>query len=644
MNLFHTVSARFMPIMLCLSLLSLLLTLAACSDDGGEQPVPAPIAAEPAAMPTTASAPLADADRTPPPVQAPAIPPAEPQRSLTPTPPAAAIPATTAAPAVPNTASTAAPTVTNTPSSGESATAASSSIPTAIPAEAPPLIPTDTAAETDSRRGGTLNLVSRQVIPHFDVQADVSPALAAWGPGIAYSRLMRFSGGDGVALPSLAVQCEICSDWQTTDGITFDFTLRDDALWQDLHPLNGRRLVAQDIVYSYERQRAPSMPNGALLHIVDTIDAPAADKLRITLLAPDADFLAALADGHSKIVAREAVEISGNLRNGPTVGSGAWIFEQEDATYTFRRNPAYFKPDAPLLDRIRIHTITDADTAYAAFRVNNLDVHRLRPAEWDEFRQQKPDAALLTFRETGVGMEVAFKTTTPPFDDLRIRRAAMLAMRPNSAITDIWQDAAYPTQGVPLGRADWHMDADELAGYFDDTARSTALLVESANALPVPVVITAGDFGAEYRAHAERIAAEMQSVGFAPQIEIVDRRQFGERVWLGGEYQMFVGPTAPAVSPNGYMLAVLSSGGLWNTTAHADERLDALILAQAGEYDIDERRRIVREVQRHVMDNAYRFMPAAAVSLWAAWPGVQGFAPNFAASEYSHWERVWLQE
>ena len=92
------------------------------------------------------------------------------------------------------------------------------------------------------------------------------------------------------------------------------------------------------------------------------------------------------------------------------------------------------------------------------------------------------------------------------------------------------------------------------------------------------------------------------------------------------------------------MLAVLSSEGAWSTTEHKDEALDALILAQAGEYEPEERRRLVVEAQRLALENAYRFMPAAAVSLWAWWPNVKGLVPNFAGSEYSHWARVWLEE
>ena len=544
------------------------------------------------------------------------------------------------------------PTATSSPTiSGATAMPAATAptptrvIPTAIPS---PAVPTsaETVATVDDRRGGTLNLVSRQAISHLDVQADVSAALAAWGPGIVYSRLMRFSSVDGVELPSLAVECELCTGWQTSDGFSFDFALRDDVLWQDLPPVNARHLIADDIAFSYERQRSGSMPNGALLHIVDTVYAVGEDSLHISLRAPDADFLSALANGSSKIVAREAVELNGSLRGGPTIGTGAWILEEarDDLTFTLRRNESYFKAGAPLLDRIVVHTIADEDTAYAAFRVNNVDVHRLRPEQWEEFAQQKPDAKMLAFREIGVGLEVAFNTTAPPFDDVRVRRAAMLAMRPNRAIDEIWQSAAYLTQGVPLGRADWQLRDDEVAAYFDDHVGGRQLLIQAVDSLPVPVVISVGDFGAEYRQHAERIATEMQSVGFDATLKIVDRRRFGEQVWLGGDYRMFVGPTAPIGTPNGYMLAVLSSAGAWNTTGHADDALDALILAQAGEYDTDERRELVLEAQRLALDGAYRFMPAAAVSLWAWWPQVQGFQPNFAGSEYSHWERVWLDD
>ena len=55
---------------------------------------------------------------------------------------------------------------------------------------------------------------------------------------------------------------------------------------------------------------------------------------------------------------------------------------------------------------------------------------------------------------------------------------------------------------------------------------------------------------------AQRIADEMHAVGFDADVEIINRRRFGEDVWFGGDYQMFVGPIAPTTSPNSYLFPI----------------------------------------------------------------------------------------
>ena len=586
----------------------------ACSDEGDALPAPASPALA-AATPTSQTA------------VAPTAPPL----------PTATMPLPSVAPSPPTAPATRQPAIAPT----------APPLPTAEPTIAASPLAAPAAGEPDAPQyGGTLNLVSRQNIRHQDVHQDVSAALSAWGPGIAYSRLMRYKSGADVALPSRAVECDVCAEWTMVDPTTFEFRLREDALWQDIAPVNGRRLAADDIAFSYARQREEGAPNAPLLHMIEAIDAPADDLLRIKIKAADADFLGALAHGHSKIVARESVEVSGDLRDGPTIGAGAWtlVESRPDAAHIFERNAAYFDRDAPYLDGLRIRLIADGDTAYAAFRVGSVDIHRLAPREWEDFQAQQPGAAVLEYADSGRGLEVAFKTTQPPFDDVRARRAAMLAMRPWRAIADIWAGAARVAQGTPLARADWRLPDDELRGYFGDPAKATQLLAETGVMLPLLVIISVGSFDEPYMRHAERIAYEMRAAGFAPELDVVNRRRFGEDAWLGGRYVMFAGPTAPVASPNGYLLAALHSNGAWNTTGHSDARLDALIEAQAQEYDGDIRADLAREAQRLALERGYRFMPAAAISLWASWPRVAGFEPNFAGLEYSHWARVWIAE
>ncbi len=535
-------------------------------------------------------------------------------------------------------------------------------LPTATPVPAPP---TATPGET-ARRGGTLTIAGREPIAHQDVHQEFSPALSTWGPGIAYSRLLRFKSGPEVDLPSLAVECELCESWEMEDapstfptprppmrrggesgadrtGLTFTFRLRDDARWQNIAPASGRPLTAEDIAFSYRRQMQEGV-NGSLLQFVESVEATGPDTLRITLSVPDADFLIGLADGHSKIVAPEAVALAGDLRNGPTIGSGPWILASTSETgHAFERNPDYFEEGLPFLDTLNIEIIPQSQTRIAALRARIVDMTQVEASDARALSSNNPGVLLTSFEDAGAGIEVALKTTAPPFDDVRARRAAFRAMNPWGAIEQIWQGGAYISLGAPPVSADWLLGRAELEGFLNQPDAARALLRETNAPLPVPVTITVGDFGGELMAHASRIAEEMRQVGFSPSIETVNRRVFGEEVWIGGGYQMFVGPIAPLTSPNGYLLAILHSQGRWNTTGYRDAELDRLIEAQAQEFDVAARGELAREIQRRAFDGAHRFMPAASAPIWAWWPRVQGFHPNFAGSEHAHWSRVWVR-
>jgi ABC-type transport system substrate-binding protein len=91
-------------------------------------------------------------------------------------------------------------------------------------------------------------------------------------------------------------------------------------------------------------------------------------------------------------------------------------------------------------------------------------------------------------------------------------------------------------------------------------------------------------------------------------------------------------------------MSVLHTLGEFNTTGHVDEELDYLIETQSQEFDLVKRREVMLEIQRHVLNNAYRFMPITGKSMWVWWPRVNNFNPNFAGFEYSHWSRIWLDD
>ena len=123
--------------------------------------------------------------------------------------------------------------------------------------------------------------------------------------------------------------------------------------------------------------------------------------------------------------------MTGDLRNGPTIGSGPWILDQtSDGSHTFSQNPDYFEPELPLVSSVNIMVLPDDSTQLAAFQTGLTDVIQMSPKAWSDHLARTPDSQHLAIRQPGTGVEVAFKTTVPPFDDVQIRRAALLSLDP----------------------------------------------------------------------------------------------------------------------------------------------------------------------------------------------------------------------
>ena len=322
--------------------------------------------------------------------------------------------------------------------------------------------------------------------------------------------------------PSLAVECELCESWTMEGDRTFVFKLRRGVRWQQIPPVDGRELTAEDILFSYRRQAQSGWPNAPLIQGIESMEAVDPYTLRISLTAPDADFLLALADGHTKIVAREAVELNGDLREGPTIGSGPWMLTgtQRGNLHTFERHPGYFEKGLPYADQVVINIIEDAKTRSAAFAVDLLDVIDVDPLDWERLLQRRPQAPFLLTMDTGTGLEVGLKASAPPFDDVTVRRAAFQAMDPWLAIKDIWSGQRFVSLGAPAPGPGWLLPETELREFFGEPAVRPRPSVREDRARD--------DSGRRLRRQipgprpAYRPGAE--SCGFAPTVHVVNRR------------------------------------------------------------------------------------------------------------------------
>lgn len=551
----------------------------------------------------------------------------------TPSPTATPVPAPTPTPAPPPTPS---PTATPVPAP----------TPTPIPAPTPtPVVFPAPAGES----GGRLTVAAAAPVVHRDVHQEIQETLASLGPGIAYSRLLRLRSGAGIPQPHLLLECDLCESWTLTADGAYRFKLRSGVRWPHAAPLDGRPLAADDVVYSYERLRTPGWPNAPLFASVGEIRALGPDALTVELALRDADVLLSLADGHSKVVAPEVVAQFGGLQDAPVLGTGPWLWQpgSDGQTTTYARNPDYFEPGLPLLDELQIFTLA-GESAAAAYLAGQVDAAIVSPDELALLRRSGGASFATAVSHTGgAGALLALNTQAPALQPPAVRQAVFRAIDPWDYLDTVWGGLGMVGVGVPPPQAQWRPERDELRRrYFADPAAARALLQGAGVPLPLDLQVSApaSADGTPLPELERRLLDDLTSVGFNPTLRRLTPPQFQALV-LGPErdYQLALGPAPPAATPNGFLFGMLHSGGRWNIAGHSDGELDALIEQQAAEFDPAARGRLLLEIQRRTLEQAYLFSPATAATQWVYRPGLRGFTPHNALSEYHYWARVWWE-
>jgi len=522
-------------------------------------------------------------------------------------------------------------------------------------------VPSATAVVTrapSGTYGGALTVVAAAQIPHRDVHQEVQETLTALGPGLAYSRLLRLRSGEGSNQPNLLLECDLCQSWELNEDLAYVFKLRPGIKWQNVAPVNGRALNARDIVFSLDRIKTPGWPNAPLLSSIGEVTALDELTVQVELALEDADALLALADGHVKIVAPEVVAMYGDLKDAPVVGTGPWVWRETapGEGMEFTRNSNYFEDNLPFLDQLNITVMRSGPLGdapgsveldkVAAFRAGLVDVFSAGPGEWEMVQRGDTDFQSVVSRRSGAGIVLAMNSQMPNLKETAVRQAVFQAIDPWDYLDTVWSGQGFASVGIPVRESDWLLDRPEMRqNYFADPGKARQLLLDSGQRLPLDLEVTVRieRTGGENLALEKRLIADLTAVGFNPELRRMNPVQFDNLVMgPAREFQLAVGAIPPTSTTNSYLFGLLHSQGQWNLAGHEDDRLDAMIEAQAAEFDDNARRDQLVEIQRHVLDQAYLFSPVTAASRWVFSSDLMGFEPNTALSEYNFWSRTWL--
>ena len=485
-------------------------------------------------------------------------------------------------------------------------------------------------------QGGTVKIGIPIWFDHISPTKENSTSYSAWGPGIAYSRILRQSNVIDLESPHQSTQiiCDICEKWEMKNSTEFNFLIKDDVRWSNLQLSNYEDyLSAYDIEFSLQKNIQPSSPNNHTLHMVKNIEANSDTDLTISLNYPDSDFLMAMASGKNKIIKKGHTYEDSNIKS--LVSSGAWALEEYIPYTSTRMIKSISAETTPNLNSLEFIHIPDDEARYSAYMVGLTDIYSLDDSE-NTFGEIEPN---LYYHHSGLGIEMIINTEISPFDNIELRQALMYSVSPNQIIEEAWSGKGYFSLGFPVSNADW-LPNSIWQQYFNNLPKSRDILTNSGIPLPIPIEITSSNYGNNYVKSVEIISKTLEEVGFDPTIKLLNRREYATNSWTSGNFQINIGPTFPQSSTNGYLLPVLHSNGKWNTSNHKNEYLDDLLLKQSHEYNHIQRTKLIESINLEILNNAYRFMPVTKVEAWDWKENIQNFNPILSNDEYYHWAQI----
>ena len=523
------------------------------------------------------------------------------------------------------------------------------SIPTVTPiAEQNHRIPTGLS-------GGSLTIANSAHTPDFDVHQTHQKTLSTLGPGLAYSRLLRIKTGPRVMQPSLILECDLCQSWKINSDFSYEFLLPSTTRWQNISPVNGRNLVASDLIYSYNRLETESWPYSTLFKDrgVSEFLTNGPTSLKIERGFLDTDVLLALADGHSKIVAPEVVRDYGDLKQGPVIGTGPWIWESTEPGVGTKlsRNPDYFEPGFPYLDNLFIKTIKPEYDPYpnrkrqvAAFKTGLVDVVALSSKEWDSLQSSATQFNSYKSESNHAEILFWFNTGTQLGSNREIRQAVFYSIDPWESLHSIWKDLGSVNMGIPVSSPDWLLPRKTMRQkYFANPAEARTKLENHKDKGSFDIQIALADSGQEMLVYGQSIQEDLKAIGFNPTIRLIHTTHQAEL--LGKEnnpFDIMIGRVPTAASTNGFLLGLIHNEGPVNLLRHHDKKINRLIEIQITEDDQDKRKRQLLALQEYLLEEAYFYSPISSGTGWAFIWELQDFYPNTALSEYIFWSKTWL--
>jgi peptide/nickel transport system substrate-binding protein len=437
-----------------------------------------------------------------------------------------------------------------------------------------------TGAASAQKQGGSITVGLELDIPGFDpLKVGVFDTSAETAAAAIFDTLVALDD-KGEPRPKLALS------WTHSDDFkTWTFKLRPGVKFHDGTPFNAEAVKA-----NFDRQKDPANKCRCAFYVAFIHDVQASDELtavyHLNDPAVNLPSLFTLQSSNNVIQSPTAWKTRGDDYNRNPVGTGPYILKSWTAgdRMVLERNPDYWNKGHPYLDRIVLKPLPDAQSRFASLQSGEADI--IWDDEYDADNIQKalkdPKMAVHTYAGSGASV-YAFNTKQPPFDDVRVRRALVMAIDRNKMSQAITNGLARPATN-PYGEGSWVKCKDDGA-LPTDVEKARALIKDYGKPVDFKMIVTASPRG---RTIGQVLQQFWKQVGANMELEQVDQATIVPRAFMR-QFQLTPWRIVDLADPDPQMYANFHTGSPVALANYSSPELDHLLEAARTAGDTQKR-------------------------------------------------------
>ncbi len=488
------------------------------------------------------------------------------------------------------------------------------------------IAPSTRVAETaQPKPGGYLNArqsANSPLDPHLN-STFTAQTLASY----IYSRLLKYkTGPDPSFANNYEIEGDLAESWETPgDGTQVTFKLRGNVKWQDIAPVSGRALEAEDVRFAFERFRTdPKSTNRAVFGtkenpLVESVQTPDPKTVVFKLAKPYAPFLTLISNSNYLWIMPKEIGTGGFDPAKQMIGTGPFMLEstQPDIAYKVKKNPTFYDAPKPYVDGVNLIIIMETAQEVAQFQAGRLDQAGIDPNRVAEVKQSVPKAEMLEFLAGTYGFICFQLRGNTPWKDERVRRAASMAMDRDGILALAYMNKGSWQAFCPAQFASFYVNpktSDMGAGqanFKHDPAEAKKLLAAAGypNGLEFRYIYTNNIYGERFNQTAEAVHGMLKDAGFKPQVVVQDYlREYitpGTGTFFGNFEGAFYGLSTAFGDPHDFLYNFNHSKSTRNHGGVVDPQLDAMIDKEEGILNLQERIKSVKDIQRYLGEKMY---------------------------------------